>query len=105
MDKPSLIYINKLSNGDEAFFKRLINVINIEFPQEKELYYYNINTNKYDIAADSVHKLKHKISILSFETGYQIASQHEDNLRAGNNTLAEEFDRVLILITKFLISL
>ena len=67
MDAPSLIYINKLSNGDAVFSKKLITVMKAEFPIEKRLYNKNISLKRFKLAAENVHKIKHKISILSFE--------------------------------------
>lgn len=102
MDTPSLTYINKLSNGDEIFSKKLIDVIKIEFPREKDLYYENINLEDFKSAAQCVHKIKHKMSILSFEKGYLIATQHENNLKDGNNELEQEFELVLIIISTYI---
>lgn len=103
MDTPSLTYINKLSKGDETFSKKLIHVIKTEFPQETDLYHKDFALKKFKNAAQSVHKLKHKMSILSFEKGYFIASQHEENLNDGNDELGQEFQEVLKIITNYLI--
>jgi hypothetical protein len=42
MDQPNLTYIEKLSNGDKIFSKKLIDTIKFELPSEKELYHNNI---------------------------------------------------------------
>jgi len=102
MESPSLTYINKLTNGDNVFLKKLITVIKAEFPLEKELYYKNISSNNLEGASQNVHKLKHKISILSFDKGYAIAAAHENNLREHNNSLNEDFNIVLEKITYYL---
>ncbi|MCF8273703.1 MAG: Hpt domain-containing protein [Flavobacteriaceae bacterium] len=99
---PNLTYINKLSNGDENFKKRLIDVIKFEFPTEKNIYQENIKLKNYQIAAENVHKIKHKISILSFKKGYKLASKHENNLKENNNNFEQEFEEVLKTITSFL---
>jgi HPt (histidine-containing phosphotransfer) domain-containing protein len=99
---PNLTYINKLSKGDEAFSKKLINVIKTEFPEEKNLYHEYLFLKKFTEAASLVHKLRHKMSILSYEKGYLIATQHENNLKEDNNVLEKEFENVLETITNYL---
>lgn len=102
METPNLSYIDKLSNGDDQFKKELIEVIKFEFPSEKDLYHKNINQKQYKNAAENIHKLKHKISILSFEKGYELASNHENNLKENKNNLEQEFEEVLKTITFYL---
>jgi hypothetical protein len=57
--------------------------------------------NKFDLAANNVHKLKHKISLLGLEESYELASQHELNLVEGNNNLHENFE-ILNTMERFL---
>ena len=99
---PSLKYINKLSNGDEIFTKKLIDVIKTELPLEKDFYFQNMRLKKFKQASEIVHKLKHKISILSFETGYVLANEHEENLKHDNTSLEGKFDEILKIITEYL---
>ena len=102
MEKPNLSYIQSMSGGDEAFEKKLINIIKAEFPIEKEDYYNNYKSNNFKLAADNVHKLKHKISILGLEKSYEIAVAFENNLLEGDTTLNKEFESILINITNYL---
>ncbi len=102
MEKPNLSYIESMSGGDTIFTEKIIDIIKNEFPQEKELYYNNYNSNKYKQAADNVHKLKHKISIFGLNKSYKIAVAFENNLLEGNTNLNNEFNSILVLITKYL---
>jgi len=102
MEQPNLSYIHSMSGGDKDFEQKLINIINEEFPQEKEIYYANIAAKNYKLTADNVHKLKHKISILGLEKGYEVAVAYENNLLEGNTTLKEEFEEILSNITAYL---
>ncbi|APX99613.1 Hpt domain-containing protein [Lacinutrix venerupis] len=102
MEKPNQSYINSLSGGDSAFKQKLIDVIKKEFPEEKEIYFKNFNAKNFKLAADNVHKLKHKISILGLEKGYDVAVAYENNLIEGSTTLKEEFDAILNNITTYL---
>lgn len=102
MSQPNLSYINKLADGDEEFSKNLIDIIRFEFPKEVNLYLENMRLGNYEQAAKGVHKIKHKISILSFEKGYELADQHEINLINGNNVFEIQFNEVLSSLTNFL---
>ena len=47
MEQPNLSYINDLSGGDESFKEKLINIIRMEFPNEREIYFKNIESKKF----------------------------------------------------------
>lgn len=102
MEQPNLNYINKLSGGDKNFEAQLISILKKEFPVEKEKFQNSIDTNQLDESAEIVHKLKHKLSILGLEQGYQIAVDYENNLRNDNKSLTIEFKKVLNNISEYL---
>lgn len=102
MEQPNKSYIHSLSEGDKAFEKKLIDIIQKEFPQEKKTYYDSITVGDYKKTAEIVHKLKHKISILGLERGYEIAVAFENNLLEGNTALQDEFEAILTAITNYL---
>ena len=99
---PNSTYIDELSGGDPVFRQRLIDVIHKEFPEEKEAYYQSYTEKKYKIAAENVHKLKHKISILGLERSYAIAQDYEKNLLEGTTLLEADFSDIIRLIASFL---
>ena len=102
MEQPNLSYIQSMSGGDKAFEQKLLNIIKLEFPKEKEVYYANYTSNNFKQAAENVHKLKHKISILGLSKSYEIAVAFENNLLDGNTNLNEEFESILNTITNYL---
>ncbi|ULC60354.1 Hpt domain-containing protein [Flaviramulus sp. BrNp1-15] len=102
MEQPNLSYIHSMSGGDKAFEEKLIGIIKNEFPQEKEVYYKNLKDSNFKLAAENVHKLKHKISILGLTESYEIAVAFENNLLEGNTKLQEEFESILKIITNYL---
>jgi HPt (histidine-containing phosphotransfer) domain-containing protein len=102
MEQPNLTYINELSGGDETFKNKLITVIKKEFPEEKAVYYQNLKSRNLKIAAENVHKLKHKISILGLEKSYGIAEAFEENLIENNVSGFETFNAILQNITDYL---
>jgi len=102
MEQPNQSYINSLSGDDKAFKQKLIDVIKKEFPEEKQVYLDNYNAKNYKLAADNVHKLKHKISILGLEKGYEVAVAYENNLLEGSMDQKDSFEAILTNITKYL---
>ncbi len=102
MKQPNLSYIEKLANGDEKFSKSLIEIIKKELPNEIDLYCNNMKNTNFENAASDVHKIKHKINILSFKQGYKVALMHENSLKNGNNTYQEQFDKVLKTLTNYI---
>ena len=102
MEQPNKSYIHSLSGGDIVFEQKLIDIIKNEFPTEKEVYFNNMAEKKYKPAADNVHKLKHKISILGLEKSYEIAVAFENNLLEGDTNLNTEFESILNTITNYL---
>ena len=99
---PNLNYIHQLSGGDKTFEQKLIDIIKNEFPREKEMYNYNYNNQNFKLAADNVHKLKHKISILGLGKSYEIAVAFENDLLEGNTNLKNEFESILTTIANYL---
>ena len=102
MEQPNLSYIHNMSGGDTTFEQKIIKIIKEEFPKEKEVYYKNINSKNYKEAAENVHKLKHKISILGLVSGYEVAVNFENNLEIGRRDGQEEFEAILVNMTNFL---
>jgi hypothetical protein len=102
MEEPNFSYLNSFTGGDKAFEEKILTLIKKEFPEERDIYLNNIVINKFDLAANNVHKLKHKISLLGLEESYGLASQHELNLIDGNNNLHENFTKILDIMARFL---
>ncbi len=102
MEKPNISYIEELSGGDESFKTKILDILKEEFPEEKKSYQTNLNSGNFELTADNVHKLKHKISILGLDKSYEIAVAYEDNLREGSTALSSEFESILQTITNYL---
>ena len=101
MEQPNLNYINQLAADSEEFKIKMISIIKKELPLEIAIYQKQLENNDYKLTAESVHKLKHKISILGLEKSYFIAEEFEDNLKEKSLTLKEEFENILNLMTTF----
>ncbi|WP_298545052.1 Hpt domain-containing protein [uncultured Aquimarina sp.] len=101
-ETPNLIYIKELAAGSDTFEQKLISIVKREFPEEQKEFLSNYNTKAFDKAAENVHKLKHKIGMLGFETGYQVAIDFEEGLKENNPSLFAEFMLILDAIDNFL---
>jgi len=102
MEQPNLLYIKTLSKGDTSFEEKIIKLIKVEFPLEKEKYFDTLSNKKYLKAAEHVHKISHKISILGLKSCYELAGEHESNLREKNEDLKDSFEDILLAITNYM---
>ncbi len=101
-EEPNLEYIKKLAGDDIAFENQFIEIIKTEFPDEVIDYNSAIENKQLLVAAEIVHKLKHKLNILSMEKSYEIALAYEDQLREDSMKLDKEFRTILDIISNYL---
>ncbi|UZO82254.1 Hpt domain-containing protein [Aquimarina sp. ERC-38] len=105
MEQPNLNYIEELAAGSDAFKQKLIAIVKREFPEEKETFLSNYQAKRYELTAENVHKLKHKIGMLGFEKGYEVAIAFENELKDEEYSLYPDFIRILESIEAFLIKI
>jgi len=102
MEQANFSYIDVLSDGDNSFKQKLIEIVKNELPGEIEIYEQNMANLKFQDAAENVHKLKHKISILGMEESYQVAVNYEENLKKNSLDLRESFEKILMQMIQFI---
>ncbi len=102
MEQANYSYIDALSGGDDSFKQKLIQIVKDELPREIEVYEQNIADLKFQDAAENVHKVKHKISILGMEESYQVAVDYEENLKINSLELRESFEQILSQMIQFI---
>ncbi len=102
MDKPNLNYIKELAGDDYDFEKEFIAILKQEFPLERDIYKEAIERKDYHEAWQIVHKLKHKLNILSMERAYKLAVVFEAELKAKDFASHKDFCHVLDNIDNFL---
>ena len=101
MEKPNSNYINQLSGDNEEFKAKITGILKRELPEEIIQYQNQIQSKNFKLASESVHKLKHKISILGLEKSYYIAEEFEDNLKENSTNLQIEFENILKLMQDY----
>ena len=94
-EKPNLNYLKEISGGDLEFEEKLLIIVKKELPEEINTYKKFLNENNFKQAAELVHKIKHKISILGLEKSYQVAIDYEEDLKQDNLNLKLEFEEIL----------
>ena len=94
-EKPNLDYLKEISGGDVEFEEKLLEIVKKELPEEINTYKNFLNENNFKQAAELVHKIKHKISILGLEKSYQVAIDYEEELKQDNLNLKLEFEEIL----------
>ena len=102
MEQANFSYIDVLSDGDNSFKQKLIEIVKNELPGEIEIYEQNMANLKFQDAAENVHKLKHKISILGMEESYQVAVNYEEDLKKNSLDLRESFEKILMQMIQFI---
>ncbi len=102
MELPNRSYIDSLCRGDKTFETKLVSVIKSEFPDEKEVYFTAFKQSDFKQLAEAVHKLKHKISILGLEKGYELAARYENEIHEKELHLSQEFEQILSKMTEYL---
>jgi HPt (histidine-containing phosphotransfer) domain-containing protein len=101
MEKPNTNYIDQLSGDNTEFKAKMIGILKRELPEEIAIYNDQIINNELAEAAQCVHKLKHKISILGLEKSYYIAEQFEEQLKNKETALKDDFQSILEVMNGF----
>ena len=101
MEKPNTSYIDQLSGDNLEFKQKMIDILKRELPEEIEMYQNQMQNSNFLLAADSVHKLKHKVSILGLEKSYYLAETFEENLKNNSTQLQNDFEAILKAMHQF----
>lgn len=102
METPNLSYIEELAGDDQEFKNKMLSIIKAELPEEINHYLQTIQQKEYKESAESVHKIKHKITILGLIKTYTIAEKYEEDLKKGDSSFHEEFMKILEVMVNFL---
>ena len=102
MKNPNLKYIDDLAGEDEGFRRKFITILKTEFPLELDLYENYMRHEQFSSAAESVHKIKHKLGITSMDEAYEIAILFEEELKVGSKTSQIAFESELKRLSDFI---
>ncbi|MEQ8551186.1 MAG: Hpt domain-containing protein [Cyclobacteriaceae bacterium] len=102
MTAPNLSTIHKMSQGDREFEKKILSVAKVELQEEVKAFNKAIELVDYLQAAQLVHKIKHKISLLGMEESYNLAAAFEAQLNDKTESLLPDFRLILEKMITFL---
>lgn len=103
--KPNLNYIEQLADGSKEFETKIISILKKEFPEEKSLFEEYLSNENYVQAAEMVHKMKHKLGLLSMNEAYTIAIRFEEELRENKKEKSTDFLTILDLVDNYISAL
>jgi len=105
LEKPNLLYLKNISKGDASFENKIIDILNEEFQEEVNNYYYYFKLKDYNKVKIYVHRIKHKMSILGLEKSYKLTNIFENSIRNLDFENQEYFENMLPIMLQFLKSI
>lgn len=99
---PNLTYIQKLADGSKIFENKMKTILKNEFPQEQQAFLKAYKNNEFIVAAEMVHKLKHKIGMLGMDEAYNFAIHFESELKNKKTTHFPKFISILETMETFI---
>lgn len=102
MEQPNLSYIKKLSKGDLSFQKEILGIIKEELEGEINNYYKYFKDNNLVKTKVYVHRIKHKMSILSLEKSYEITNTFENSFKKSKFEHQDYFESMLPIMLNYL---
>ena len=104
-EKANLDHVDQIAGGDEEFRDKFLAILKDEFPVERDEYISSIQQKDYANAFQIVHKVKHKLNLLSLFKSHKVAVNHEKELRNNQNELHTEFMAILDYVDMYLKSI
>jgi len=102
-ETPNLSYVVELvGTSDFNFEQKFVAILKQEFTWDLGKYLYHIKQEEPRAAAEIVHKLKHKLSVLGMKESFKLANAHQEKLEIGNTDLDADFKRILKIVDTFL---
>lgn len=102
-ETPNLSYVVELVGTEDFDFERkFVDLLKIEFTSDLGKYLYHIKIDEPRAAAEIVHKLKYKFSVLGMQNAFEFAEKHKERLHCGDMGLVDPFKRILKTVSLFL---
>lgn len=102
-ERPNLDYVAELiGTKDFDFEHKFVTLLKSEFSWDLGQYLYHMRKDEPRAAAEIVHKLKYKFSVLGMEKTFLFAERHKEKLHIGDKALEADFKKVLTNVSSFL---
>ncbi len=99
---PNYSYVKSLAKADFAFQQNFIKILKEEYTIDSLAYLYHVKIEEPRAASEIVNKLKYTFSFLSMTQAYKFAELHQEKLRVGDESLHNQFTKILVTIHQFL---
>ncbi|MRI00608.1 Hpt domain-containing protein [Kriegella sp. EG-1] len=99
---PNMDYVIHLGGTDFDFERKFIAILKKEFTWQLGNYLYHIKKDEPRAAAEVVHKIKFKFSVLGMNHAFTFSEYYEEQLHVGNMALDEDFKKCLRKVNEFL---
>lgn len=99
---PNMDYVIELGGTDFDFERKFIAILKKEFTWQLGNYLYHIKKDEPRAAAEIVHKIKFKFSILGMKNAFSFSEHYEERLHVGDMGLDEDFKKILRTVNEFL---
>ncbi|MBC6997223.1 Hpt domain-containing protein [Cytophaga sp. FL35] len=100
---PNLDYVVELvGTQDFEFQAKFVAIMKTEYTSDLGKYLYHIKIGEPRTAAELVHKLKYKFSVLGMEKTFEFAEAHKEKLESGDTSLDDVFKVILKKVSNFL---
>jgi len=104
-ETPNMNYVIELGGEDHDFRKKFVEILKREFTDQLGSYLLHIKLDEPRAAAEVVHKLKYKFTMLSMKRAFYFAEGYEEHLHVGDMTLDDDFKKILKTVKEYLLTL
>ncbi|NNE75877.1 MAG: Hpt domain-containing protein, partial [Pricia sp.] len=102
-EQPGLDYVVELvGTKDFDFEQKFVALLKAEFTSDLGEYLYHIRIDEPRAAAEIVHRIKYKLSVLGMERAFAFAEMHKERLHLGDKSFDSDFKGILKTISNFL---
>jgi|GEM_PF-385844 len=99
---PNMDYVVELGGSDFDFERKFIAIMKKEFTWQLGNYLYHIKKDEPRAAAEIVHKMKFKFSVLGMPNAFDFSEHYQERLHVGDMALDEDFKKSLRKVNEFL---
>ena len=99
---PNMDYVIELGGSDFDFERKFIDIMNKEFTWQLGHYLYHIKKDEPRAAAEIVHKVKFKFSILGMDWAFKFSETYQERLQVGDMEWDPIFKKILKKVQTFL---
>lgn len=102
VETPNMNYVIELGGEDHIFRKKFVEILKREFTDQLGNYLYHIKQDEPRAAAEVVHKIKYKFTMLSMKRAFYFSEAYEEQLHVGDMSSDDDFKKILKTVKEYL---